>query len=152
MEKLYSTPGQVSSKPVKNHLIKTLLLIWTDESECSQFNFSMSYYQKSSWAYFLLEDPCSKQGTEDILICTHKKWYNGKFHLRTLLTTKMIFVPKITFLQSVQSNSWMKNLWRVVKHIGITSNSGNPWHVNCCRLGSYSWEICLCLCVLTFSS
>lgn len=71
MEKLYCTPGQVSLTQIKLQLIKTI--IWTDKSAHSKFYFSMSYYQKGSWACVLLCDPCSKQGIGDILIHTHKK-------------------------------------------------------------------------------
>lgn len=46
-----------------------------------------------------------KQGTGDILIYAYKNVYVyiGKFRLRTLLTTKLIFVPKIAFVQIVFS-------------------------------------------------
>lgn len=54
-----------------------------EKSAHSKFYFSMSYYQKSSWACALLYDPCSRQETGDttfaqkVCMCTMENFTLG---------------------------------------------------------------------------
>lgn len=87
------------------------------------------------------------QNKQEISSHTHTKWCYGTLHRGMLLTQK----KKLPSFKEC-SNSGMKNPWGTVEHIDITSSSGNPWGVNCWRIGSYSRKVSPCVCVsLLFS-